>query len=94
MSQPHQILTVTPAIRRAMIATNDQTVFRVDGPNGSVWKCERDRVSPRILWKLNANRLIEDEPQTAVTTSSLTTIRMRLSKAGLDLLKASAGGAR
>ncbi|MCP3395267.1 hypothetical protein NLM27_41790 [Bradyrhizobium sp. CCGB12] len=34
---------------------------------------------------LLANRLIEDEPQTTVTTPSLTTIRMRLSKAGLDI---------
>lgn len=81
-------LIVTPTIRRAMVATNDQQVFRVYGPNGSVWKCERDRVSPRILWKLVANQLIEDEPQTAVTASSLTIVRMRLSKAGFDFLKA------
>jgi len=81
-------LIVTPAIRRAMVATNDQKVFRVYGPNGSAWKCERELVSTRILWKLLANRLIEDEPDTTVTASSLVTTRMRLSKAGFDLLKA------
>ncbi|MGY4368824.1 hypothetical protein ACVW1A_004889 [Bradyrhizobium sp. LB1.3] len=51
-----------------MIATNDQKVFRVFGPDGSVWKCERNGVSPRMLWKLLANDLIEDEPQTAIFT--------------------------
>jgi hypothetical protein len=81
-------LAVTPAIRRAMVATNDQKVFRVYGPNGSVWKCERELVSARILWKLLASRLIEDEPNTTVTASPLTTIRMRLSKTGLALLRA------
>ncbi|OPY99150.1 hypothetical protein A5906_25765 [Bradyrhizobium sacchari] len=70
-----------------MVATNDQKVFRVSGPNGSFWKCERDRVSARILCKLIANRLIEEEPNTAVTTSALTTIRMRVSKAGFEFLK-------
>ncbi|MGY4366816.1 hypothetical protein ACVW1A_002881 [Bradyrhizobium sp. LB1.3] len=70
-----------------MIATNDQKVFRVFGPDGSVWKCERNGVSPRMLWKLLANDLIEDEPQTAIITAVPTTIRMRLSKVGLDILK-------
>ncbi|GMO24651.1 hypothetical protein [Bradyrhizobium ottawaense] len=78
--------TVTPAIRRAMLAVNDQKVFRIYGPNGSVWKCERDRISPRILWKLITYRLIEDEPETAFVESPLTTVRMRLSQAGFDFL--------
>lgn len=65
-----------------MIATNDQKVFRVFAPDGSVWKCERNGVSPRMLWKLLANDLIEDEPQTAIITAVPTTIRMRLSKVG------------
>jgi len=85
-------LIVTPAIRRAMVATNDQKVFRVYGPNGSAWKCERELVSTRILWKLLTNRLIEDEPDTTVSASSAMTTRMRLSKAGFDLLKANASG--
>lgn len=50
---------VTPAIRRAMVAVNEQKVFRIYGPNGTVWKCERDLVSPRILWKLITYSLIE-----------------------------------
>lgn len=75
-------------MRRAMIAINDQKVFFIHGPNGSVWKCERDGVSPRTLWNLLAKRLMEDEPQTTVKERSLTTVRMRLSKAGLDILKA------
>ena len=79
--------TVTPAIHRAMVAVNDQKVFRIYGPNGTVWKCERDLVSPRILWKLITYSLIEDEPQTAVTDAHLTTVRMRLSKAGFDFLR-------
>lgn len=77
-------LRVTPAIRRAMLAVNDQKVFRIYGPNGTVWKCERDLVSPRILWKLITHSLIEDEPHTAVTDAPLTTVRMRLSQAGFD----------
>lgn len=90
MGQPeHTELIVTPAIRRAMITINDQKVFRAHGPNGSVWKCERDGVSPRTLWKLFANGLIEDEPQTTVRTTFHTAVRMRLSKVGLDVLKAS-----
>ena len=83
---------LTPAVRRAMIATNDQKVFRTDGPNGSAWKSERNGVSPRVLWKLLANELIEDEPQTDVAMSASTTIRMRLSKVGLIILKASLDG--
>jgi len=71
-----------------MIATNDQKIFRTYGPSGSIFKCEGEKVSPRIICKLIANHLIEDEPQTAVTASSLTTVRMRLSKAGFDFLKA------
>ena len=78
--------TVTPAIRRAMVAVHDQKVFRIYGPNGSVWKCERDLVSPRILWKLTTHSLIEDEPHTAVADAPLTTVRMRLSQAGFDFL--------
>jgi hypothetical protein len=93
MRQPeHKRFNLTPAVRRAMIATNDQKVFRTYGPNGSAWKCERNGVSPRMLWKLLAHELIEDEPQTAVTTDTPATIRMRLSKVGLDLLKASLDG--
>ncbi|CUT11105.1 hypothetical protein BF49_2185 [Bradyrhizobium sp.] len=80
---------LTPAVRRAMIATNDQKVFRTYGPDGSAWKSERNGVSPRVLWKLLANELIEDERETAVAMSASTTIRMRLSKAGLIILKAS-----
>ncbi|AMA59393.1 hypothetical protein BCCGELA001_26070 [Bradyrhizobium sp. CCGE-LA001] len=90
-SEPKRF-NVTPAVRRAMIATNDQKVFRIYGPNGSAWKCERNGVSPRMLWKLLANELIEDEPQTAVTIAVPATIRMRLSKVGLDILKASLDG--
>ena len=45
-----------------------------------------------MLWKLLANELIEDEPQTAVTTAASTTIRTRLSKVGLIILKASLDG--
>lgn len=88
MKSPQQTdFIVTPSLRRGLIATNDQVVFRVYGPNGSVWKCERDGVSPRTLWWLLANDLIEDEPQTLVTTDTVTTIRMRLSTIGFDLLK-------
>jgi hypothetical protein len=58
----HTKFNVTPAARRAMIATNDQKVFRVFGPDGSVWKCERNSVSPCMLRELLANDLIEDEP--------------------------------
>jgi hypothetical protein len=75
-----------------MIAANDQKVFRTYGPNGSAWKSERNGVSPRVLWKLLANELVEDEPQTAVATAESTTVRMRLSKAGLIILKASLDG--
>lgn len=78
--------TVTAAIRRGLVAVNDQKVFRIYGPNRTVWKCERHFVSPRILWKLITYRLIEDEPQTAVTEAPLTTVRMRLSQAGFDIL--------
>ncbi|MET4273317.1 MULTISPECIES: hypothetical protein [unclassified Bradyrhizobium] len=78
--------TVTAAIRRAMVAVNDQKVFRIYGPNGTLWKCERDLVSPRTLWKLITYSLIEDEPQTAITEAPLTTVRMRLSQAGFDFL--------
>ena len=88
----HKRFNLTPAVRRAMIATNDQKVFRTYGPNGSAWKCERNGVSPRMLWKLLAHELIEDEPQTAVTTAASTTIRTRLSKVGLIILKASLDG--
>ncbi|MCK1410270.1 hypothetical protein [Bradyrhizobium sp. 76] len=72
-----------------MIATNDQKVFRTYGPNGSAWKSERNGVSPRVLWKLLANELVEDELQTAVATAESTTVRMRLSEVGLIILKAS-----
>ncbi|UPJ44221.1 hypothetical protein IVB40_09415 [Bradyrhizobium sp. 40] len=75
-----------------MIATNDQKVFRTYGPNGSAWKSERNGVSPRVLWKLFANELVEDEPQTAVATAQSTTVRMRLSEVGLIILKASLEG--
>src|SRR5690242_2165832 len=93
MNSPQQTgVIATPAMRRALIATNDQRVFRVYGPNGSVWKCERDGVSPRTLWWLLANDLIEDEPQTRVMTDTVTTIRMRLSTVGFDLLKAAIKG--
>jgi hypothetical protein len=88
----HERFNLTPAVRRAMIATNDQKVFRTYGPNGSTWKSERNGVSPRVLWKLLANELIEDEPQTAVATAASATIRMRLSKVGLVILKASLDG--
>ena len=88
----HTKFNVTPAARRAMIATNDQKVFRTYGPNGSAWKSERNGVSPRVLWKLLANELIEDEPQTAVETAASATIRMRLTKVGLVILKASLDG--
>jgi hypothetical protein len=89
MNSPQQTkFIVTPAIRRAMIATNDQKVFRAHGRNGSVWMCERDRVSPRTLWWMLSNNLIEDEPQTSVTGNAVTTIRMRLSTAGFDALNA------
>jgi len=88
----HKRFNLTPAVRRAMIATNDQKVFRTYGPKGSAWKSERNGVSPRVLWKLLANELIEDEPQTAVTTAASTTIRTRLSKVGLIILKASLDG--
>lgn len=75
-----------------MIATNDQKVFRTYGPNGSAWKSERNGVSPRVLWKLLANELVEDEPQTAAAMDESTTVRMRLSKVGLIILKASLDG--
>lgn len=75
-----------------MIATNDQKVFRTYGPTGSAWKSERNGVSPRVLWKLLANELVEDEPQTAVATDESTIVRMRLSKVGLIILKASLDG--
>ncbi|WP_092258703.1 hypothetical protein [Bradyrhizobium sp. Rc3b] len=92
MTPSHKRFNVTLAVRRAMIATNDQKVFRTYGPNGSAWKCERNGVSPRMLWKLLANELIEDEPQRTVTTAAPATIRMRLTKVGLDILKASLDG--
>lgn len=89
MKSPQQSeFIVTPAMRRGMIAINDQVVFRAHGPNGSVWICNRDGVSPRTLWWLLANDLVEDEPQTRVTTDTVTTIRMRLSTVGFDVLKA------
>ncbi|QOZ71725.1 hypothetical protein WN72_39610 [Bradyrhizobium arachidis] len=75
-----------------MIATNDQKVFRTYGPNDSAWKCERNGVSPRVLWKLLLNELIEEEPQTAAPTAVPSTIRMRLSKVGLEILKADLDG--
>jgi hypothetical protein len=88
----HRRFNLTPAVRRAMIATNDQKVFRTYGPNGSAWNSERNGVSPRVLWKLLASELIEDEPQTAVATAASATIRMRLSTVGLVILKASLDG--
>jgi len=45
----HKRFKLTPAVRRAMIATNDQKVFRTYGPNGSTWKSERNGVSPRVV---------------------------------------------
>lgn len=87
MPQPESIeFKVTPAVRRPMVATNDQKVFRAYGPNGSVWRCERG-VSRRVLWWLLAHKVIEDEPLTTAKELSLTITRMRLSKVGFDILK-------
>ena len=74
-----------------MIATNDQKVFALMGRTAALGRASA-MASRRACWKLLANELIEDEPQTAVTTAASTTIRTRLSKVGLIILKASLDG--
>jgi hypothetical protein len=87
MKRPGQVrFNVTPAIRRALKAANNQQVSRTYGPNGNTLKSEG--ISSRVLWVCVANHLIEDEPGTASGSTSIT-CRMRLTKAGLIILGAS-----
>lgn len=84
--QPGQVsFNPTPAMRKALIATNDQQVFRLYGAEGSLLKSERKGIAPRVLWSALVYRFIEDEPGTR-TGSMIVQCRMRLTKAGLAVL--------
>lgn len=86
MIAPGQVrFNVTPALRRALAATNARKVTRTYGANGNVLTCAG--VSSRVLWTCVAHHLIEDEPGTSSGSATIT-CRMRLTRAGLAILGA------
>ncbi|WP_340667827.1 hypothetical protein [Bradyrhizobium ottawaense] len=85
MRAPGQVrFHVTPALKRALRATNEQKAFRSYGPHGTVITC--DGVSPRVLWVALGQRLIEDEPGTSSGSGDIIRCRLRLTQAGHAVL--------
>ena len=83
---PRQVqLTITKAMRRALIATHDQQIFRLYTKDGSVMKSEKPGIASRTLWTLLALRMIEDEPKTK-SGGIVIKCRMRLTRAGTAVL--------
>jgi hypothetical protein len=87
MKQPGQItVDVTKAMRRALIATSDQQVFRTYGRDGNVLTCEKPGIHSRTLWRIWQLRMIEDDDSAAVHAGLSTKVRMRLTRAGFVAL--------